>query len=124
MTPDEQRALFGDSFDEMKIRAKHAKLNYPYLFEGDKTGISRKYGPTATPHAFVFDADRKLRYVGRIDDSERESYAKVNDLRNALDDPTFRLVVYGAGDFAPEIERAAAADPRIDFRGSAPTEER
>ena len=76
----------GDSFDEMKIRAKHAKLNYPYLFEGDKTGVSREYGPTATPHAFVFDADRKLRYVGRIDDSERESYVKVHDLRDALDD--------------------------------------
>ena len=76
----------GDSFDDMKIRAKHGKFNYPYLFEGDKTGIARKYGPTATPHAFVFDADRKLRYVGRIDDSERESYVKVNDVRNALDD--------------------------------------
>ena len=34
---------------------------------------------------FVFDADRKLRYAGRIDDSERPEYVKVNDLRNALD---------------------------------------
>ncbi len=76
----------GDSFDEMKVRAKHIKINYPYLFEGDKTGLARKYGPTATPHAFIFDADRKLRYVGRIDDSERESNVKVHDLRNALDD--------------------------------------
>ena len=76
----------GDSFDEMKIRAKHIKLNYPYLFEGDKNGLARKYGPTATPHVFVFDANRKLRYVGRIDDSERESNVKVHDLRDALDD--------------------------------------
>jgi len=74
-----------DSFAEMKIRAAHKKFNFPYLYEGDRTGISRAYGPTATPHAFLFDAARKLRYVGRIDDSERESNVKVKDLRNALD---------------------------------------
>lgn len=75
----------GDSFEEMKIRAKQQELNYPYLFEGDENGVARKYGPTATPHVFLFDADRKLRYVGRIDDSEREAYVKVHDLRDALD---------------------------------------
>ncbi len=74
-----------DSFEEMKIRARDAQFNFPYLFEGDRTGIARAYGPTATPHAFVFDSARKLRYVGRIDDSEREQYAKVYDLRAALD---------------------------------------
>ena len=35
----------GDSFDEMKIRAKHAKFNYPYLFEGDKTGLVPQIWP-------------------------------------------------------------------------------
>ena len=74
-----------DSFAEMKIRAAHRGFNYPYLYEGDRTGVSRAYGPTATPHAFVFDAARKLRYVGRIDDSERPQYVKVRDLTNALD---------------------------------------
>jgi thiol-disulfide isomerase/thioredoxin len=74
-----------DSFAEMKIRAAHKKFNYPYLYEGDKTGVARAYGPAATPHAFVFDAERKLRYVGRIDDSEREQYVKVQDLRKALE---------------------------------------
>jgi thiol-disulfide isomerase/thioredoxin len=74
-----------DSFAEMKIRAAYKKFNYPYLYEGDRTGVARAYGPTATPHAFVFDAGRKLRYVGRIDDSERIEYVKVHDLRNALE---------------------------------------
>ncbi len=74
-----------DSFAEMKIRAKDRAYNFPYLYEGDRTGIARAYGPTATPHAFVFDAARKLRYVGRIDDSEREPLAKTQDLRNAID---------------------------------------
>jgi thiol-disulfide isomerase/thioredoxin len=74
-----------DSFEEMKIRARHRGFNFPYLYEGDRTGVSRAYGPTATPHAFVFDAGRRLRYVGRIDDSEREQFVKTTDLRNALD---------------------------------------
>ena len=74
-----------DSFAEMKIRAAHKKFDYPYLYEGDKTGVARAYGPAATPHAFAFDAERKLRYVGRIDDSEREQYVKVKDLRAALE---------------------------------------
>jgi len=75
----------GDSFDDMKIRAAHKKYNFPYLFEGDATGVARAYGPAATPHVFIFDRERKLRYKGRIDDSEREKLAKVHDVRNALD---------------------------------------
>jgi hypothetical protein len=39
----------------------------------------------STPHAFVFDRDRRLRYVGRIDDAERESLVKTHDLRAAID---------------------------------------
>lgn len=74
-----------DSLAEMKIRARDAAFNFPYLYDGDSEAISRSYGPVATPHAFVFDAERKLRYVGRIDDSERESLVKAQDLRAAID---------------------------------------
>src|SRR6266705_1641802 len=63
-----------DSFAEMKIRAKHKKFNFPYLYDGEKEEVSRAYGPVATPHAFVFDKVRKLRYVGRVDDSERPEF--------------------------------------------------
>jgi len=75
----------GDSFEDMKIRAQYKKFNFPFLYDGDTEKVSRAYGPVATPHAFVFDKDRKLRYVGRIDDSERPEFVKVHDLRNALD---------------------------------------
>ena len=75
----------GDSFEDMKIRAKDRNFNFAYLYDGDKQQISRAYGPTTTPHVFIFDAERKLRYVGRIDDSEREDRVKTHDTRNALD---------------------------------------
>ena len=74
-----------DSFEEMKVRAAHAKFNFPYLYDGDTQAASKAYGPVATPHAFVFDKDRRLKYAGRIDDSERPALAKTRDLRDAID---------------------------------------
>ncbi|MDG3007044.1 redoxin domain-containing protein [Paludisphaera mucosa] len=60
----------GDSFEDMKIRARDHKYSYPYLFDGETQAVARAYGALATPHVFVFDADRKLRYHGRFDDGE------------------------------------------------------
>jgi thiol-disulfide isomerase/thioredoxin len=74
-----------DSFDEMKERAKHEKFNFLWLDDGPKQELSHKMGPVATPHVFIFDQARKLRFEGRIDDSERESLATSHDTRNALD---------------------------------------
>src|SRR4051794_8705970 len=74
-----------DTFDEMKIRAKYKQFNFPYLYDGDTETVSKTYGPAVTPHIFIFDQARKLRYAGRIDDSEREQFVKVHDARNALD---------------------------------------
>ena len=74
-----------DSFDEMKLRARERNFNFPYLYDGDTETVSRAYGPVATPHAFVFDSARKLRYVGAIDDSERPQQVKVSYVRDALE---------------------------------------
>jgi peroxiredoxin len=74
-----------DTFDEMKVRARDAGYNFPYLYDGDTEETSKKYGPVATPHAFVFDAGRKLRFVGAIDDSERIQHVKQHYVRDALE---------------------------------------
>src|SRR5262245_62120907 len=75
-----------DSLEEMKIRARDRQFNFPYLLGGGKhEAVARAYGPKATPHAFIFDAERKLQYVGRIDDSEREKFVRSRDVRLALD---------------------------------------
>jgi len=75
----------GDSVQDMKVRATHRAFNFPFLYDGDTQAISRKYGPVSTPHVFVFDAARTLRYQGRIDSNPREAYAKVPDAKNAID---------------------------------------
>jgi thiol-disulfide isomerase/thioredoxin len=74
-----------DSFAEMQERARHAKFNFIWLDDGPKQVMSQAYGPVATPHVFIFDKARKLRFEGRIDDSERESTASKHDTRAALD---------------------------------------
>ena len=75
----------GDSLADMKTRAEHRAFNFAFLYDGVTQDATTKYGPVATPHVFVFDKDRKLRYQGRIDSSPREVYAKVADTRLALD---------------------------------------
>ncbi|MCX5772010.1 MAG: redoxin family protein [Candidatus Hydrogenedentes bacterium] len=75
----------GDSFEDMKVRALDRKFNFPYLYDGADQKVSLAYGPVATPHVFLFDAERKLRYSGRLTDNENPAKAKTQDTRDALD---------------------------------------
>jgi peroxiredoxin len=74
----------GDSFEDMMLRAEHRRFNFPYLYDGDTQQVSIQYGPVATPHAFVFDQNRILRYNGRLDSSEKPGTAEAEDLRGAV----------------------------------------
>lgn len=75
----------GDSLDDMKVRAKERGFTFPFLYDGETEEASRRYGPQATPHAFVFDEQRKLRFAGRIDDGENPAKIKTQDTRIAID---------------------------------------
>jgi thiol-disulfide isomerase/thioredoxin len=75
----------GDSLEDMKVRAAHRSFNFPFLYDGETQEISRLYGPVATPHLFLFDKDRKLRYHGRLDSNPREALATIPYARNAID---------------------------------------
>ena len=77
----------GDTYDEMKIRAAEKKFKFPYLYDGGTQKTARAYGPVATPHVFIFDKERILRYQGRIDDVENPTKTPNHfDTRNALDE--------------------------------------
>ncbi len=75
----------GDSFEDLQIRSKDKGFNFPFLDDGETQQTSIKYGPAVTPHSFVFDKERVLRYVGRIDDSEKINTETRHDLRNAIE---------------------------------------
>lgn len=74
-----------DTLADMKIRVQYKHLTYPYLYAGDTQEVTRAYGPQATPHIFIFDQQRHLRYEGRIDNSYRMELVKTHDARNAID---------------------------------------
>jgi peroxiredoxin len=75
-----------DSFDNMVKRAKERGFNFPYLRD-ETQKVARAYGATHTPHLFVFDAERRLAYTGKIDDNWQQPEAvKQRYLRDALDD--------------------------------------
>jgi peroxiredoxin len=74
-----------DTLEDMKIRVAYKHLHYPYLYAGDTTEVTRAYGPQATPHVFIFDKNRRLRYEGHFDNSYRIEQVKSHDAQDAID---------------------------------------
>ena len=74
-----------DSLDEMKIRAAYRHFSFPYLYDGETQSVSRAYGPKATPHVFIFDQQRKLRYEGHVDDNQRQALVKAQSAKDAIE---------------------------------------
>ena len=58
----------GEGFMNMKKFAREFKLNFHYLID-DSQKVARSYGAVCTPDPFLFDADGKLVYHGRLDSS-------------------------------------------------------
>ena len=74
-----------DDYESMVIRAKEKNYNFPYLYDGDTHEASLKYGPAYTPHVFLFDSERKLRYIGRLDGFENPGHGDGKTIRDAID---------------------------------------
>jgi peroxiredoxin len=79
---------YNDSYEEMILYAKETGFPFPYLYDGDHQVVAKAYGCLATPHVFLFDQERKLRYWGRVDDSRFEDPMTVtsHDTRNAIEE--------------------------------------
>lgn len=78
---------YNDSFEDMKKYAAERGFDFPYLYDGETQATAKAYGCLATPHVFIFDAEHKLRYKGRFDDSQYadSSTVKSSDARNAVE---------------------------------------
>lgn len=84
INPNNPATYESDSFENMKVRAKEKKFNFPYLFD-DGQKIFPQYGATKTPHVFLLDANKKVQYIGAIDNSTEEKDVSKKYLENALD---------------------------------------
>lgn len=74
-----------DSFEQMKV--KHDEKGYPFPYCHDESQeVAKSYGALCTPHCFVFDRQRELKYKGRIDDNwEEPSAVTEHNLKDALE---------------------------------------
>jgi peroxiredoxin len=95
-----------DSLAKMKTRAEAKKFPYPYLFD-ESQQIAKDYGAVFTPEFFVLNADRKIVYMGGLDDNSDASQVKTKYL-----DPAIEAVLKGA---KPETQETAARGCRIRF---------
>lgn len=111
-----------DTLDDMKIRVAWKHLHYPYLYAGDTPSVTAAYGPQATPHVFIFDKSRHLRYQGRFDNSYRIEKVVTHDAQNAIDAllsgkpvAVTHTGVFGCSTKWPEkAEQREATDRRIE----------
>jgi thiol-disulfide isomerase/thioredoxin len=74
-----------DTYEEMAARAESKGFNFPYVKDEDGS-VAKRFGAARTPHAFVLDGERRLRYRGRIADSRDPAKVTRRDLEVALDD--------------------------------------
>ncbi len=83
---NEQEGHPTDSFDHMVTCAAEKGFQFPYLRD-ESQEVALAYGALRTPHFYVFDAERKLRYTGRMDDNPMTPGEQTTrELRDALDD--------------------------------------
>ena len=77
-------AVPGDSMDEMKKRSKEKKYPFVYLSDADAK-VCNQFGASNTPHVYLFDKNRVVKYIGAIDDNADDATAVKNRyLENAI----------------------------------------
>ena len=87
INPNDPKIQPGDSFENMKIRAKEKAFTFPYLFDA-KQEVFKKFGAAKTPHVFVLNNSNnefELVYVGAIDDHEDPDKVKDKFLESAIE---------------------------------------
>jgi len=83
-----------DSFDNMKKISAEFDFPFPYLMD-ETQEIAKAYGAVCTPDFFGYNADLKLQYRGRLDESRKESAAK--DVRRDLFEAMRQVAQTGHG---------------------------
>jgi len=84
INPNDPSVKPGDDFASMQTRSKEKKFPFKYLFD-DGQKVYPAFGATRTPHVFLLDANRYIRYIGAIDDNAQDaSLVSVKYLENAI----------------------------------------
>jgi len=85
INPNSPAVVWEDSYEEMQKRAKTRKYGFPYLFDEEQS-VYPRFGATRTPHVFLLDSARVVRYIGAIDDNaESQRDIKHHWVEDAID---------------------------------------
>ncbi len=95
-----------DSLPKMKERAEQRGFPFPYLFD-ESQNIARAYGAAFTPEFFVLDKNRRVAYMGGMDDSSDPKRVKTRYL-----EPAIQAVLAGE---KPETAETVARGCRIRY---------
>lgn len=72
INPNDPEIYAGDSYEKMIVRAKEKGFTFPYLYD-DGQKVFPQYGATKTPHVYLLDKNRVVKYVGAIDDNANDA---------------------------------------------------
>jgi peroxiredoxin len=95
-----------DSLEKMKVRAEEKKFPFVYLFD-ESQQIAKDFGAAFTPEFFVLGPDRKIVYMGGMDDNSNAAQVGENFL-----DPAIEAALAGT---KPKVAEAVARGCRIRF---------
>jgi peroxiredoxin len=98
-----------DSLPNMIVRAKEKGFSFPYLYD-ETQKIGRALGATVTPEFFVLNKERKLAYMGGMDDAANPKNVTTNFLV-----PAVEAALKGA---VPAISETAARGCNILYQSS------
>jgi peroxiredoxin len=74
INPNDPDIVADDGYDEMKVRADKKSFSFKYLFDANQE-VYPAYGATITPHVFLLDKDRVVKYIGAIDNNAKDADA-------------------------------------------------
>ncbi len=96
-----------DRLPAMKTRAAQRNFNFPYLFD-ESQKIARDYGATFTPEFFVLSQQRKIAYMGAMDDNTDAAKAKIHYVEAAVE-----AVLAGK---SPEVKETVAVGCQVRYQ--------
>lgn len=74
-----------EGYDEMVKRSKASKFTFHYLFDKNQ-GVTKLFRPGKTPHVFLLDKNKVVKYIGAIDDNpQNAAAARKKYLESAID---------------------------------------
>jgi peroxiredoxin len=72
INPNDDEKSPKDSYELMKVRAKEKKFPFAYVYDTTQ-GVTKAFGATNTPHVYILDKNREIKYIGAIDNNTKDA---------------------------------------------------